>query len=46
MTYYVDYQDKSGDLCHVWVDAESSYDAEAQVRNEYWDIDQIIDVHR
>jgi len=45
MKYYVDYEDKGGDLCHVWVNAEYSYDAETTARNEYWDIDEIISVH-
>lgn len=46
MTYYVDYMDKSGDLSHVWVDADSKEDAEAQARSEYWDIDEIISIHK
>ena len=43
--YYIDYMDKSGDLCHVWVNADSKQDAENQVRSEYWDIDYIINIH-
>lgn len=43
--YYIDYMDKSGDLCHVWVNADSKQDAENQVRSEYWDIDHIISIH-
>jgi len=45
MKYYVDYEDRGGDLCHVWVNAASSCDAESQVRDEYWDIERIISVH-
>ena len=43
--YYIDYVDKSEDLCHVWEEAEDKQDAEAQVRSEYWDIDHIISIH-
>lgn len=46
MKYYVDYMDKGRDLCHVWVDADSKQDAISQVRSEYWDIDEIISVHK
>lgn len=45
MTFYVDYEDKHGDLCHVWVDADSSCEAESEVRQEYWDCETIINVH-
>lgn len=44
--WYVDYMDKGGDLCHVWVEADSKDDAISQVRSEYWDIDEIISVHQ
>lgn len=27
MKFYVDYLDKSGDYCHVWVEANSTDDA-------------------
>jgi hypothetical protein len=30
MKFYVDYEDKEGDLCHVWVNASSKQEAEAQ----------------
>ena len=43
--YYIDYVDKSEDLCHVWVEAEDKQDAESQVRSEYWNIDHIISIH-
>jgi hypothetical protein len=46
MKFYVDYEDKEGDLCHVWVNAESSSDAEAQAKREYWDIENIISIHK
>lgn len=45
MKYYVDYNDVHGDLCHVWVDADSTQDAIDQARDEYCDILDIIDVH-
>lgn len=46
MKYYVDYLDEHGDLCHVWVNASDEYDAEMQVKNEYWDVDSIISVRK
>ena len=46
MRYYVDYMDKEGDLSHVWVNADSKQDAESKVKREYWDIDEIISIHR
>lgn len=46
MKFYVDYEDKEGDLCHVWVNADSKKDAEAQVKRKYWDIDEIISIHK
>ena len=46
MKYYVDYIDKEGDLCHVWVDADSKEDAEYQAKREYWNIDEIISIHK
>lgn len=45
MRYYVDYEDQHGDLSHVWVDADSSCEAESEVRREYWDCETIIDIH-
>jgi len=45
MKFYVDYEDKGGDLCHVWVEADSSNEAESQVRDEYWDIERVISIH-
>lgn len=44
--YYVDYTDRSGDLCHIWVEASSKSDAESEARQEYWDIDEIISVRK
>ena len=43
-TYYIDYYDKSGDLCHVWVKAMNKQDAIEEARSEWWDIDEIIEV--
>ena len=42
--WYIDYEDRSGDLCHIWVEA---YDKQAAIENakhEYWDIANIISV--
>lgn len=46
MKYYIDYIDKDGDLCHVWVTAISEEEAINQVEQEYWDIENIISVHK
>lgn len=46
MKYYVDYTDKSGDLCHVWVDAESATQAEGEVLCEYHDVREIISIRK
>ena len=44
--WIVDYEDKSGDLSHVWVEASSKSEAEDYVRSEYWDIAEIIDIYK
>ena len=44
--YYIDYMDKEGDLSHVWVNADSKQDAEAKAKREYWNIDEIISIHK
>ncbi len=44
MKFNVDYIDKSEDLCHVWVEAESKEDAIQEVKHEYWDVKEIIQV--
>jgi len=46
MKFYVDYEDKEGDLCHVWVNASSKQEAETQAKREYWDIENIISIHK
>lgn len=46
MKFYVDHEDGGGDLCHVWVNADSKEDAISQVKREYWDIADIISVHK
>ena len=30
------------DLCSVWISATSKEDAKREVRNEYWDVKEII----
>lgn len=42
--YTVHYYDNSGDYCHVWVMARNKEHAIDQVRDEYWDIQKIIEV--
>jgi len=44
MKYYIDYTDKSGDLSHIWVNANSKSEAISEAQHEYWDIDEIISV--
>ena len=46
MKYYVSYEDRGGDLCNVWVNADSKEDAIRQVKHEYWDVSEILSVHR
>ena len=46
MKYYIDYLTSDGDLNHIWVDATSKDNAEEVARQEYQDIDQIIDVRK
>ena len=42
--WYIDYEDKSGDLCHIWVEAYDRQDAIERAKCEYWDIANIISV--
>lgn len=42
--WYIDYEDKSGDLCHIWVEAYDKQDAIEAAKHEYWDISNIISV--
>ena len=45
--YYVDYISSTDhDICHVWTMADSASQAESDVRSEYWDIEEIVDVRR
>ena len=43
-TYFVSYLDNEGDLCHVHVEAFDKDDAKLQVRREYWNVEEIIQV--
>lgn len=36
------YEDKHGDTSKVWTSAETKEDAIADVKSEYWDIENII----
>ena len=42
--WYIDYEDKSGDLCHIWVEAYDRQDAIENAKHDYWDIANIISV--
>lgn len=44
-TYIVKYTTTDGDLCSVWVEANSIEDAKAKARSEYWDIEGILMVN-
>lgn len=44
--WYIDYEDKSGDLCHIWVEAYDKQDAIEAAKVEYWDIVNIISVKK
>ena len=44
-TFVIDYIDNEGDLCHVSVEAFDKDDAKLQVRREYWNVEEIIQVH-
>ena len=44
--WYIDYEDKSGDLCHIWVEAYDKQDAIEAAKVEYWDIANIISVKK
>ena len=44
--WYIDYEDKSGDLCHIWVKAYDRQDAIENAKHEYWDIANIISVKK
>lgn len=40
--WIVCYEDKSGDTCRVWTEADNKNDAVRYVKSEYWDIKSII----
>ena len=44
--WYIDYEDRSGDLCHIWVEAYDRQDAIENAKHEYWDIVNIISVRK
>lgn len=44
--YTIYYEDKDGDLTHVWVWAVDSEDAISKVKQEYWDVERIVSVDR
>lgn len=44
--WYCDYEDKHGDLCHVWCEADSKEEARSYFMSEYWDIKEIISIHK
>lgn len=43
-TYFISYLDNEGDLCHVNVEAFDKDDAKIQVRREYWNVEEILEV--
>lgn len=44
-TFVIDYLDNEGDLCHVSVEAFDKDDAKLQVRHEYWNVEEVIQVY-
>lgn len=45
--WYCDYISKTdGDVCHVWCEAESKEEARSYIMSEYWDIKEIISIHK
>lgn len=42
--YIVKYENHDGDLCTVWLTADSREDAKTQARAEYWDIKDILQI--
>lgn len=46
MKYYVSYNTKDGDYTTVWVNADSASEAESEVRSEYWDVDEIVNIRK
>ena len=43
-TFRISYRTLEGDLNQVTIDAGNSEDAKVQLRKEYWDVYEIIDI--
>ncbi len=44
-TYYITYRSSTDhDCCTVWTNANSKEEAIAEVKSEYWDIEEILEV--
>lgn len=43
--FIVRYYDLSGELCSVWVEANTKEKAKEEVYSEYWDIQKIVEVY-
>ena len=43
-TFIITYLDNEGDLCHVHLEAFTKEDARVQVRQEYWNVNEIISI--
>lgn len=43
--FYIDYIDKSDDICHVWTNARDAQEALSSVKSEYWDIKEIVQIY-
>lgn len=43
--FNIDYEDRFGDLHHVWVVASNKEEAKAVARLDHWDIENIIQVY-
>lgn len=44
--YYINYIDKNGDSCRVWTRAHNAQEAKENAKQEYWDIQDIVSVHK
>lgn len=43
--YYVAYLDKDGDVDTVWTFAESEQEAIENIKDEYWDVERVVDCY-
>lgn len=44
-TYIIDYIDTSGDVSHIWLNAENEKQAKSLAKEECWDIKEIVQIY-